>query len=972
MKTIYKKLLILVLLLPLNILAQNTIGGTVLDKVSGQPIPGANVKVQGTANGVSTDFDGKYQLSNVKKGDNIVFSYIGYKNTVVNYDSQKSLNVSLEEDSNQLKEVVIQVGYGTVKKKDATGAVDLITSKDFNKGAITSVDGLLNGRTPGVVVTSSGTPGNEAVIRIRGGSSLAASNDPLIVIDGLPIDGGLSAVNPNDIETFSILKDASATAIYGNRGSNGVIIITTKKGSKKDIEVSLNTFTTLNTLAKKIEVYSADDYRTLVGQVAPGRIGLLGNSKTDWQKEIFHTSATSDVSLSVMGNLLGKIPSRLTVGNTDNNGILRTSNFKRSTASVSLNPTFLDNHLKVNITGNYSYTYKRTADEGAIGSAISYDPTQSVYDASSIFAGYTEWTDPVSGNPRGTSNPVSLLNEKRDISNAHRFFGNINVDYKFHFLPELRAIFNAGMDKQDGDGSVTVNPLSRSGYNTSVVSNEQIGSYSETWFHNDNKNVSAQLNYNKSFGKLDVDVLGGYEYQQFDKKDYRSGNRNLFGLNLGEEKNEDVYTDPGNKLGAYFGRANLGFDSKYLLTVNFRRDGSSKISPENKWKNFMGYALAWKIKEESFLKDSNTVSDLKLRLGYGEVGQQNINVPIDWFKRYSTSNNNSYQFGNSFVIISKPEGYNENLKWERSTKYNVGLDFGFMNNRLKGSLDGYFSETNDLFSQVAEGSLQNLRVYGYRNIGSLRSKGVDFSLNYQAVQNEKFDLNLNYNVAYNKSEITDLFSDGLQVGGVGLGGFVQTHKIGLAPFSYWVYEQVYDVAGKPIQGVYVDRNNDGAIDSKDKYNYKKPQADVTMGFMANATIYKNWDFSMAWRASLGNYVYDRISADRSVLTSINNTVDNTLNNAPVDYSNTSFASTVKESDYYVKDGSFLKLDNITLGYKFNKALGGKTSLRFYGGVQNVLTITNYKNIDPEVFNDGIDGSIYPRARMYMLGVNANF
>ena len=972
MKTISKKLLFLFLLLPFAMLAQSTLKGTVVDKATGQPIPGVNISVQGAPGGTSTGFDGNYQLSNVRSGNKIVVSFIGYKTATVDYNGQKTLDISLEEDTNQLKEVVVQVGYGTVKKKDATGSIDLITTKEFNRGAITSVDGLLNGRAPGVVVTSSGTPGNEAVIRIRGGSSLAASNDPLIVIDGLPIEGGLSAVNPNDIETFSILKDASATAIYGNRGSNGVIIITTKKGSKKGLQVSLNTFTTLNTLAKKIDVYSADDYRTLVNEVAPGNVGLLGNSKTDWQKEIFHNSVTSDVSLSVMGNLFQKIPSRLTIGNTDNSGILMTSNFKRTTASVSLNPTFFEDHLKVNITGNYSYTTKRNADEGAIGNAISYDPTQSVYDPNSIFAGYTEWTDPVSGNPRGTSNPVSQLKERRDISNGHRFFGNINIDYKFHFLPELRVILNAGMDKQDGDGSITVNPLSRSGFNPSVVGNEQIGSYSESWYHNRNENISAQLNYNKSFGKLDVDFLGGYEYQEFGKRDYRSGNRKLFGLGLGEENIEDIYTDPGNKLGAYFGRANLGFNDKYLVTINFRRDGSSKISPENKWKNFMGYAFAWKIKEENFLKDSNAISDLKLRLGYGEVGQQNINAPIDWFKRYSTSNNNSYQFGNSFVVISKPEGYNENLKWERSTKYNIGLDFGFMNNRLKGSLDGYFSETNDLFSQVAEGSLQNLRVYGYRNIGSLQSKGVDFSLNYQAVQNEKLNLNLNYNIAYNKSEITDLFSDGLQIGGVGLGGFVQTHKMGLAPFSYWVYEQVYDVAGKPIQGVYVDRNNDGTIDSNDKYNYKKPQADVTMGFMANATFYKNWDFSMAWRASFGNYVYDRISADRSVLTSINNTVDNILNNAPVDYNNTYFTSAVKESDYYIKDGSFLKLDNVTLGYKFNEVLGGKTSLRFYAGVQNVLTITNYKNIDPEVFNDGIDGSIYPRARMYMLGVNANF
>ncbi|HQK39941.1 MAG TPA: SusC/RagA family TonB-linked outer membrane protein, partial [Flavobacterium alvei] len=481
MKTIYKKLLFLLLFLPFSILAQVTLSGVVVDSKTNQPIPGVNIVIQGTTNGTQTDFDGRFKLPKANKGDKLVFSFIGYTSQTVVFNNQQSLNVSLVEESNELKEVVVQVGYGTVKKKDATGSVALISAKDFNKGAIVSVDGLLNGRAAGVVVTSSGTPGNDPVIRIRGGSSLLASNDPLIVVDGLPIDGGLSAINPNDIDSFSILKDASATAIYGNRGSNGVILITTKKGSKKDMQVSFNTFTTLNTLAKKVDVYDADEYRTLITEKAPLKANLLGTSNTDWQDEIFSNSYTSDINLSVMGNLFKTVPSRLTIGNTDNSGILNTSNFKRSTASIALNPSFFDNHLKINLTGNYSYTFRTNADEGAIGSAISYDPTQSVYDPNSIFAGYTEWV--VGGLPKGTANPVSLLDERRSIGNQFRFFGNINIDYKFHFLPELRAIVNAGMDKQDGDGSVTINPLSRSGFNNNVP-NKQIGSYSETWYHN--------------------------------------------------------------------------------------------------------------------------------------------------------------------------------------------------------------------------------------------------------------------------------------------------------------------------------------------------------------------------------------------------------------------------------------------------------------------------------------------------------
>jgi TonB-linked SusC/RagA family outer membrane protein len=654
-----------------------------------------------------------------------------------------------------------------------------------------------------------------------------------------------------------------------------------------------------------------------------------------------------------------------------------TSNFKRTTVSTSINPSFFDDHLKFNITGNYSYTFRRSADEGAIGSALSYDPTQSVYNPNSPFAGYTEWTN--GGNPNGTANPVALLLEKRDISNNNRFFGNFNMEYKLHFFPAIKAIVNAGVDILNGDGMLTTNPNARIGLQTLSVNgssvNLPIGYYQTTWWHNKNQNVSYQLNYTKKINKLDIDAIVGYNYQEFQKQSYYSGNKNAYSYAGYEEvKVSDIYTDPGNKLSAIFSRVNLGFNDKYLLTANFRRDGSSRISNINRYQNFMGYAFAWKIKQEEFMKNSKLFSDLKLRLGYGEVGQQDLPVPYDWFKRYNTANNNYYQFGNDFVIISKPEGYNQNLKWENSKKYNVGLDFGFLNNRLKASLDLYIAKTTDLFSQVAEGALQNLRIYGYRNIGSLESKGVDFSLNYNVVKKKNFDLNLNYNLTYNKLTLTDLFSDGLLVGGIGLQQFTEIHKVGLAPYSFWVYEQVYDKNGKPIEGVFVDRNHDGVIDSKDKYNYKKPQADFVMGFMVNATIYKNWDFSMAWKASLGNYVYDQVSAGSAAADVINNTQSGTLNNAPVNFSDSNFTkiNSSKESDYYITNASFLKLNNVTLGYRFNELFGNKTNLRFYLGVQNVLTITKYRGIDPEVFNNGIDGGIFPRARMFMLGANVNF
>lgn len=988
MKTIYKKLLFLLLFLPLGILAQ-TLEGTVTDQGSKQPLPGVNVVVKGSPSGTQTDFDGRFKLTGVKKGDIIVFSYLGYKNASLTYNSQTNVLIALEEEANQLSEVVVQVGYGSVKKKDATGAVELIGVKDFNKGAITSVEGLLNGRAGGVVITSSGTPGDNPVIRIRGGSSLLASNDPLVVVDGLPIDGGLNSVNPNDIESFSILKDASSAAIYGNRASGGVILITTKKGSKKDIQVNINTFTTFNTLAKKQQVYNSEQFRGIITTKFPEQVVRLGTANTDWQNEIFKDSYTSDVSASVLGNVFGKVPARLSVGHTDNNGILMTSEFKRTTGSFALNPSLLDDHLKLNVTGNYAYTFVRKADEGSIGNAIGFDPTQAVYDPTSPFAGYTESYDTATNGtvtPRGPANPVAQLLEKRDTRNVERYYGNFNLDYKLHFFPDLRLILNYGVDRTRGNGLNRTNPLSRLGFNTNTQATNalfeegQIGNYSRSQddnFDRKNENRNVQLNYTKSIGKLNIDLLAGYDWQQFDEEKYGTGNEYLYdnaAFGEAERGNIDTYTSPGNNLQAYFGRLNLGFASRYLLTVNFRRDGSSKVSPINKWQNFYGAAFAWRIKEESFLKNSSVFSDLKLRLSYGETGQQNLPNPYAWFKRYTISGNAYYQFGDQFFLVAKPEGYNENLMWETSKKSNIGLDFAFFNNRLRGSIDAYQSKTENLFATTVQGALVNFYIQGPTNIGSLETKGAEFAISADVVKKDNFELSFNYNVSYNKLEITNLFSDNIPQGGVGDNQNVQIHKVGLSPFSYWVYEQIYDANGRPIEGAYVDRDGNGVVDGDDRYNYKKPQPDAIMGFLVNATFYKNWDFSMAWRANIGNYVYDRVSADRASASGLYNSFTNAVQNTTTDYSNTYFTTNNKLSDYYVKNGSFLKWENVTIGYNFRNVLRAKdqTNFRLYAGIQNILIITKYKGIDPEVFNNGIDGTIFPRARMFMLGANVNF
>jgi iron complex outermembrane receptor protein len=972
MKTIYKKLLVLLLLLPASLLAQSSFNGVVVDAKSNQPIPGVNVVVKGAQQSVTTDFDGKFKLSKIKQGDAVVFSFVGYKEQTITYSNQANLTVKLQEAENQLQEVVVQVGYGSVKKKDATGSVAVITAKDFNKGAITNTENLLNGRVAGVVVTQGGRPGDGAAIRIRGGASLGASNDPLVVIDGLPVNNGLSSINPNDIESFSILKDASATAIYGSRGSNGVVLIKTKKGTKQDgVKVSFNSLTTLNTVAKKVDVYSADEFRNIITTYVPSRVGLLGTGSTDWQDEIYRNGITFSNDLSLRGNFLKVIPTRLSVGKTNIDGVLETSSFKRNTIALSMTPSFLDNHLKFEVNANYATEKNRYADEGAIGSAISFNPTYVNYDANSPFGGYKEsftLNSPNNYTVYGAANPVALLQQKNNQGKSTRLYGNIQTEYKLHFFEDIKAVANLGYDRVEGTGTNVTSANSRAGlYNAA-----KLGYNQNTWDNSTNTLLDGYLNYNKKFGKVKVDLTAGYSYQNFDSESYYSTNTLL----PTAEQKPDVVTSPGVNLQAYYSRLNVDLSEKYLLTLNFRRDGSSRFSELNRWGNFPGAAFAWKVSSEEFLKNSKTVSELKLRLGWGVTGQQDIGgAAYDYFQRYNLSaltSGATYQFGNQYYQLGRPEGYNANLKWEETTTVNAGLDFGLFNDKVTGSLDVYSKTSNDLIAYVAEGSLQNFRTAGFQNIGSLTSKGAELNINYKAIETANSSLNFNYNIAYNDIKIKDLGGLDFFQGSVGLDLYTQIHQERLAPNTFWLYEQVYDAAGKPLEGVYVDRNGDGQITSLDKHAFKKPNADITMGFMTNYN-YKKWDFSMAWRTSLGNYIFDNVNASRSFLSqSISDNNVNAINNTTVDFDNTLFTQKRAESDYYVKDASWLKLDNVTIGYLIEAPFNVQSSsLRLYSGVQNVLTISKYKGMDPEVFG-GIDSTIYPRARMFLFGLNYNF
>jgi iron complex outermembrane receptor protein len=978
MKTIYKKLLYIVLLLPFSILAQSTLTGTVVDKVSGQPIPGVNVTVQGTTNGVSTDFDGKFQSLQVKDGSKVIFSFIGYKDVVITFSGQKSLTVALEEDQNMLQEVVVQVGYGTVKKKDATGAVTVLSTKDFNKGANVTAENLLNGRVAGVTVNTSGAPGSGSQIRIRGGSSLFASNDPLIVIDGLPIENSvgtgstsfLASLNPSTIESISVLKDASATAIYGSRASNGVIIITTKKGGKT-LAVDYNFQYGSGKIGKTVDVFNADSFRALIADKRPGDVSKLGTANTDWQKEIYRRTDFVDNNLTLRGNLFKAIPSRLTIGNTYQEGLRLTNTFNRNTVGLALNPSLLDDHLKIKLNANYSNENNRFAD-GVEGSALRFDPTQPVYSAGSIYGGFFEYYDRSNGRLTSQTprNPVAQLLQTFDTGVSNRFFGNFELDYKLHFFPALRAVVNAGFDQANGERSKYASSFAAtSGSNNDIPYGTNEFSKSER----KNKLLDAYLAYNGTADKLVFDVTAGYSYQKWDSYNFASGNTNDPNLPGGPTGFPRTNIDYDRVNIGFFGRTNLNFDDKYLLTVSFRRDGSSRFDKANRWANFPAAAFAWKIKED-LLANNTTISDLKLRVGYGITGQQEIGNNNDYLQQYNLGSGSSqYYFGQVALPIAVSARQSSNLKWEETTTYNVGLDFGLYDNRVNGTVEVFYKDSKDLLADVATADGSNFSNRSFQNIGSFTTKGVEFALSTDVVRSEDINWNLNFNVTAFDRKITSLNSEFIRVGDniAGTGTQGQVHQVGFAPNSFLLYKQLYDTSGKPVEGAFEDLNKDDVINSSDKYVYKNPDPKATFG-LASTFNYKDLDFSFNLRASVGNRVFNAVNASRAQYDLL--TTGGTVGNIPTSVLDTDFNTTsnVVLSDLFVENASFLRMDNITLGYTFPKWLEGKASLRLFAGMQNVFVISDYSGLDPEIANNGVDNTIYPRQRSILGGVNVKF
>lgn len=975
MKTILNALLFCLILLPATLMAQTMATGTVTDKANAMPLPGVNVIIKGTSRGTATDFDGNFSLE-ASQGEVIVISYIGYTSQEFVFDGQTPIIVALTEDASQLEEVLL-IGYGSVRKEDLTGAADLLKSEDFNQGPLVSAQQLISGKIAGVSVTSaSGAPGDGQNIVIRGNGSLSLSSNPLIVLDGMPLDQGgvggsrnpLNLINPNDIESMTVLKDASATSIYGSRAANGVIMITTKKGKDTGFKFSATTSSSIHSAIDKVDVLTADEFRNVVinhPNADANTIGLLGNANTDWQDEIYNTAFGQDHSFSALGKAFG-IPMRASLGHSDHDGILKRDNFKRTTASINLSPKFLDDHLKFDISARGNYTENFFADRGAISNANTFDPTQPVYDTNSPFGGYFSWIDSSTNlkpNLAGT-NPVALLNLRDDSAEVRRYILNAKVDYKLHFFPDITATISTGIDKSNSNGRTLVSDLIPT---ADPTWNGSRNTFSQT---STNKLFDSYLTYNKSINDIhNITAVAGYSYQSFEYDNYSYSS-------IAEAQGNDFeFIDKSkNVLLSYFGRLNYDFDSKYLVTATLRADASSKLNPNNRWGYFPSVALAWNIHNEDFIK-SDKVNELKLRVGYGEVGNVNGLGDYLFLTRYTGSQSSAnYQFGDTFYQTYRPDPLNENLRWEIGNTLNVGLDYSLFDRRVSGSVNLYQKQTKDLIAPASVDPFTNFGARIEKNIGDMENRGVEFALNVIPVKTDDFEWSINYNVAFNDNKITRLpFNQ--EVGGIsgGTGNSIQMHTEGEAPYSFYVFQQVYDNNGKPIEGAFVDRNGDNIINDEDKYLFKDPYADIIMGLNTNVS-YKKWDLAVVTRANIGNYAYNNVSSSQSYLNGVIPTTNNFLWNLHSSYLDNGFVNQADEknflSSHYIEEASFFKIDNITLGYTLDNAIKD-VSLRLYGSVQNVATITDYEGLDPEI-TGGIDNNFYPRPRTFVLGVNVDF
>ncbi len=1003
-----------------------TVRGTVVDP-SGEPLIGASILAEGTSVGTATDIGGNYAI-NVNPDATLVFSYVGYDPQSVAVKGRTTIDVTMKENSVMLNEVVA-IGYGVVKKSDATGSVAVVKPDEIEAGLATSVQDMLVGQTPGVVVTTAGGPEGGASIRVRGGSSLNASNDPLIVLDGVPLDNGgvqgmgnpLAMISPENIESMTILKDASATAIYGARASNGVIIVTTKRGKSGKPQINFSANMYINHAHKRWDVLSADEFRNLIVE----RFGensdaanALGDTSTDWQDEVLRTTVSSDYSLSI-GGTAGVLPYHANISYTNSNGIIKTSKMDRLTLGFNLSPKFFQDHLSVNANVKGFYVRNQFGDAGALSSAISYDPTHPVRSDLPIvggtsgqkymFNGFYEVANVnsegvVQLNDNASLNPVGMLENKDNYANVYRSNGNLQLDYSMHFLPELHANLNLGYDvSKTNETNATAANSAEAWKNHEHYGG---GYKTDTYQFKSNTMLEFYLNYKKEFDAASqmVDVVGGYTWQRTYNEGHYSGVngnagvRTSPGLNyptlvdgkyymdqndatvdlVGKPFQADGISSDGNyhwkdhlQLLSFYGRVNYGLLDRYLLTFTVRGDATSRFSKNNRWGVFPAAALAWKLNNEAFLESaSGWLSDLKLRLSWGQTGQQEVGSSINYMPMYAIASPSvSYPNGlGGWYLPVYARGYNPDLTWETTTSYNAALDFGFLNNRITGNIEYYHRKTTDLLAFVAVPAGSSTTNMLNRNIGSLENYGVEFNIQARPVVTKDFTWTLNYNVGWNHNEITELTGNSVfKVGGIsgGNGNTVQIHAVGHPANSFYLFQQVYDENGAPLEGVYVDQNGDGQIDEADKIINKSPDPKVTMTF-GSQFRWKSWDLGFNIRASIGNYVYNNVLSTKAVYNDLfayglNNLVKN----------DHYFEQPRYMSDYYLRNASFVRCDNITLGYTWDNLINDHLRLRLFGAVQNPFVITKYKGVDPEVFG-GIDNSVYPRATVYSLGLVATF
>ena len=986
------------LVLSIGAYAQITVKGHVKDS-AGEPVIGATIRVAGQQGGTVSDFDGNFTLK-APEGATLNVTYIGYQ--PANVKAAANVVVVLKDDSQMLENVVV-IGYGVAKKNDLTGSVTAIKPDEKNHGLVTNAQDMLQGKVAGVnITTSGGAPGSGASIRIRGGSSLNASNDPLIVIDGLAMDNQgvkglsnpLSMVNPNDIESFTVLKDASATAIYGSRGSNGVIIITTKKGRVgRGTQVSYNGSIAISTKKNTFDVLDGDEYRAFIksyyGEDSDAA-KLLGTANTNWQDKIYRTAIATDHNVTVSGGI-GKMPYRLSLGYTDQQGILETSSFQRTTASITLNPTFLNDHLKLNINGKFMYARNRYANTEAISEAVRMDPTQSVWASDAKyknFGGYFAWTEsgtalgnpdyPYTQNSKAAKNPVALLYEKNDRAKSFDYIGNIEVDYAVHGFEDLHLHMNLSGDWANGKQNTD--------YADWGPSNFYYGNTGYEFKKKYNLTYSAYAQYMKDFLKTqNINMMVGYEWSHA-----KNWGDNLFydprtstPEVAGQKYSQDIWKSE-NYLVSFFGRMTYSAWDRYMVTATVRRDGSSRFKEH--WATFPSVALGWKINEEAFLKNVKEIEELKLRLGWGKTGQQDGIGDYNYFAAYDVNTNNTdgrYPINgvNKDGLLYRPQAYNSDLKWETTTTWNAGLDIALFRNRVTASVDAYYRKTTDLINTASVPAGSNFRNQVTSNIGTLENKGIEASITVRPIQTDDFRWEITGNFTYNKNEITELTGEASRVkandGGIsaGTGNVVKYHTVGQPAGSFFVYQQVYDEAGRPLEGVYVDRNGDGQISESDKYFYKSPAAPYLAG-LSMKFAYKAWDFGFNLRASFDNYVFNDRQAS---YVNVSKRYDSSYN-----YLQNTTAQAVKDnwstydhvlSDRFVQNASFLKCDNITLGYSFENVFKGGNyggvSGRLYLAATNVFTITKYDGLDPEV-ESGIDNSMYPRPFTIQAGLNLNF